>query len=572
MENPEPSWLPDFVSLAGWETRELERNGIRYEVDQGALDGGVLIIRAWPVIDGIEIATVTTFPDLYPFFRFLVAAPDLSLAKHQVPGTKELCLIGRPSVNWNSDHSLASYLLDRLPIVLKAARTTDVDLSDSLEDLQGEPWSDYARYEPGGIVLIDSSWELSGKGGRLDFNLMLSAPGTLRAVISRAESDGGVSTARDEVARLGGTSCTGAWVRYEHPPDLSSPEALFKSARKRVTTKSLPAFTLPDGRRAHMIAVLFPEEVQRRVFGDGWIFVVKLDNTNGRASEYSFVRAGRAGVVDLSSRVPTSIDLADKSILMIGLGALGGPMFLSLAQAGIGSVHAFDGDHLDPGTLHRSALGLQYAGLMKTEAYGRFVGGNYPDTAAVMYSYQLGSVRPAGSGPTEWEVLEKILAEVDLIVDATGEFGVNHLSSWLSSKYQVPCVQVSTTVGVWSAIISRFDPTRSRGCWVCLRKSHEAVDDGGDGIPFPPGDPDGMMQPVACGDRTYVGSGDDIAYVAANATRVCLNLLSGVGTDDWDVAIGRLAADGIRFDFPEWSLHRLESDPTCGCQPSGEGS
>src|SRR5215207_7454443 len=156
------------------ELRSLDDAGINWERDERAFRSGVLKLRIRLRVDGEALDLEAIYPDLYPYVRFQVSAPTLTLGRHQHPFAKQLCLIGRSTWNWRTTDTLAEDLVRRLPLVLTSARTPDPILAAALEEAQGEPFTDYYEYPiPGAMVLVDSDWDLdtSIKTGRLELAL-----------------------------------------------------------------------------------------------------------------------------------------------------------------------------------------------------------------------------------------------------------------------------------------------------------------------------------------------------------------------------------------------------------------
>jgi hypothetical protein len=154
-------WWERYPERYASELRELELAHIRYERDEVAFAAGFLRLRVFPVIDEEELPLVATFPELYPFFKFEVAAPTLDLLHHQHPASKTLCLLPRGTEWWRPDSDrLASLLSEQLPRMLDAAKAEDPSSFAEVEEHQGEPYSDYYSYAPESLVLVDSRWSI----------------------------------------------------------------------------------------------------------------------------------------------------------------------------------------------------------------------------------------------------------------------------------------------------------------------------------------------------------------------------------------------------------------------------
>ena len=78
------------------EKQALDVIGATYVLDENARARGILRLD----VQFGEHRLVAEYPDLYPFFRPQVFAPDLNLTHHQNPVDKNLCLLGRATENW----------------------------------------------------------------------------------------------------------------------------------------------------------------------------------------------------------------------------------------------------------------------------------------------------------------------------------------------------------------------------------------------------------------------------------------------------------------------------------------
>lgn len=105
-------------------------------------------------------------------------------------------------------------------------------------------------------------------------------------------------------------------------------------------------------------------------------------------------------------------NLADKRILLIGCGTIGGFLAQQLAQSGAGAGAGFlslvDPGRLDTGNVGRHLLGVPYLNRNKAEACAEFLVGQMPPLAIEGYA---GDVREL---QLRWDLY-------DLVIDATGE-------------------------------------------------------------------------------------------------------------------------------------------------------
>ena len=139
-------WWKRWPGRLEFELRCLEEAGIKYRFDEPARAAGIIKLFLQHAVSGEKIDLIATFPDLFPYFRFEVQAPNLSLQRHQHPAGKNLCLIGRATANWRSGDTLAEFITNRLPRVLSAVRAPHATETGAIEEHQGEPATDYFHY------------------------------------------------------------------------------------------------------------------------------------------------------------------------------------------------------------------------------------------------------------------------------------------------------------------------------------------------------------------------------------------------------------------------------------------
>lgn len=572
------AWWERWPGRLEWELGELTAAGVAHQLDPAAREAGYIRLDLWPEIDGERLHLVALFPDLYPFFRFEVLAPDLELPHHQHPFQKNLCLLGRATFNWDSDDSLAGFLRTRLPQVLRAGRAEDPAAAVGLEERQGEPFGDYYPYEPRSSLLVDSAWTIGPgeAGGRLVIGAEGPPARLLRgAVLEIRAAAGRVLVGADPtLTRRYAHVLKGRWVRSPVPIGEGDPTRFLNALVALDPRLERPLWQDVEGGRLDVIGVLFPEEVGWRRNGDGWAFLVRTDATQaprrdagkrgaivGQEVRY-LARPGRAGRGDLAARVPELGPLADRRVALFGLGALGAPLALDLARAGLGGLRLLDHDVVEAGTTVRWPFGLGVVGYPKATVLADTIGMHYPYSEARPFVHRLGGM--PDDVRADRVVLDEVLAGVDLIVDATAEWGVHHALDALARERGLPYLYAFATPGYWGGLVARIRPGKTAGCWGCLEL---ALRDGG-AIPRPPHDPAGSVQPPGCAEPTAPGAGFDVAQVALAAVRLAVGTLTagapGAYPDvDWDVATVALRDRAGRAIAPRWDTFALDRHPEC---------
>lgn len=560
------------------ELAALGAAGIAFTRDEAAFADGVLTLHLEVPADRGTIALTATFPDFYPYFRPEVMAPGLNLARHQNPIGKNLCLIGRRTSTWFAEQTLADLLQQQLPPLLKFERTGDLGTLEGVEERVGEPASDYYNADSvlGSYMLFDSEWTIDPniQAGTFDAvgRVVPSQPAEIVQAIITKVSGGGreLATWRWPVPEGFDQRFSGRWIRRD--------AAILGNI---VTVKD----SLTDGERAHLFqrghldprahvrlsAILFPEEVAHRHHADGWC-VVQENHSPARKGRprpctLNFVRTARAGTADLAARMPAVAGLTGKSVLIVGLGAIGAPIAMSLARTGVGKLVLLDHDLMEPATARRWPFGWPAFGLRKVTALRDRLGADYPWSHVDVQPWRLGAVDLPNPG---WEpqrlLLEKALEGCDLVLDATAELGVNHFLSELARLRGLPYIMANATPGIWGGMVAQFLPGRTRGCWVCLRR---ALYGENPTIELPPADPEGEIQPPGCADATFTGSAFDTEEVSLEAVRMvagALRAAHGYPETDWDVSVLQLRGHDGRRRPPHWEGLQIAPNPKCPCQ------
>src|SRR5574341_28632 len=130
----EPWWKREPERLQ-FELEELDAAGIEYQVNEAAKARGSLIIDLEIILaDGEKVLLQARFPDLYPYFRFEILAPELDLPYHQHPFGKQLCILGRATRTWNTTNTLAEFIKTQVPRVLATARMVSLEEASGLEE------------------------------------------------------------------------------------------------------------------------------------------------------------------------------------------------------------------------------------------------------------------------------------------------------------------------------------------------------------------------------------------------------------------------------------------------------
>jgi molybdopterin/thiamine biosynthesis adenylyltransferase len=589
-------WERDPARYAS-EREELDRAGFRYAVDEGAKAKGYLRINVFPVVNGEELPLIALFPDLYPWFKFELKAPTISLPHHQHPFARTLCLLPRDTIWWrpNSDR-LAHFLRDRLQLVLTSGAggpaATGVD-----EERQAEPFSDYYAYADGSILLIDGQWPLP-KGnvcGTATIGVE-AAPGlkpapSLRGALLELKNERNdvLYSAPTTIAERYSGRLQARWVSSETPPAVGEPRAVFDALADRDPRAAKLTENRVQGGSLAIRVGFFPEEHKWRgvgtdVTGQGWLVgcryqaesVQERQGARGRVitrrpgPQAYLARVGRYTAADVIERAPELRPLLTKSVAVVGLGCIGAPSVLEIVRAGVAGIRLADFDFFDPATALRWPRGLGAAGGPKTTVLEQIIQTDYPMVRVFSRRVRLGSVTEGEQD--DWRILEELLDGVDLLYDASAESAVQHFLAMEARSRMLPYIAVFGTQGGFGGTIVRIRPGQTAGCWMCYL---HASSDGRLTSPPASSDSRGIVQPTGCADPTFVGAGFDLAELALSGARLVASTLSsghagGYPETEWDVGVLHLRDDSGGLMPPTWTtspLHRHPNCPVCNVKP-----
>ena len=559
-------WWERHPGRLEWELQQLEAKGLQAQIDAESRQKGQIVLQVSGPVAGGEHSFAVIFPDSYPELRAEVYAETLNLDRHQHAFRKNLCLLDRNTEEWGPTDSVAWLLTDRVPRLLELLK--DPEELQRAEAPQGEPFSNYYTYQPGGVLLIPKdALALQPQHGVCWMQLRPESGSDsrpLRALLARVNDSKGriLARAERELADIyTEQAITGRWLRLNEPPSAQDGPSMIQSLSQHAPELAKPHWQNVHGLRLDVVGVVFPEEIRQGQFEDAWLAVVR----EGNGAAY-LCRGQRVTEEDFLARVPELTPLRRCTIGVIGLGGLGAPSALEFARCQVGELRFADGDIVEAGTAVRWPFGLTEAGRLKAETMFRFIHRNHPFTRVAGYSLRLGSAEVRKRGRSERELLSEFLDGLDLVYDATAERGVQYLLSNLARDWEVPQIYVSGTEGGWGGMVTRCIPGKT-GCWLCW-KYH--LDDGS--LPLPSLQPGGTTQPRGCATRTFTGTGFDLMPIVAQGVRLAVQTLGGRSASaeprypasDHDISILYLRdAKGNPAGCPRWEHYKLEIHPRC---------
>jgi hypothetical protein len=570
-------WHERYEGLLERELAAFEKEGFKATVTSGPPNSLDVVVGVLATIEGREFGLIVNYPDSYPFLRPHVMLEGDVFDRHQNPVDKNLCLLDRSTRAWRTSMTAASHIAEQLPKLL-ATLDAEPDERKGLEAPQGEPLTAFLRHVSGSVVLLpnlDAETAEAGAGcgviRLLDANHDLTeAPLRGVAATLTERADGGkkkykpLGKANDELlARAHGDSVEYRWVRVViGAGDLAgdgSAERLLAIATEQKPDLAVFDYKKAGAAEVAVLGLVFEEEVELDQRADAWSFLVSVRRP---ASDFLYlVRGERASASDMLARIPSLVGLGDKTVALVGLGALGSPAALELARTQIGTLKVLDFDWVEYGTTVRWLTGIDAVMQQKTSFVKAVVNNNYPYVNVEESHHMLGA--PVGQGDKpEREVLAELFDGTDLLLDLTAERGINYLLTRLAHERGIPQIIAWGTEGAWGGAVVRITPGVT-GCWFCLL---EHLDDGT--IPTPPHDEAGTVQPQGCASATFTGTNFDLLPIVAQAVRLSAQTLLRDTPDSYpdsskDVMILDLRDDHGLPITPKWTDYSLNPHRKC---------
>ncbi|WP_267389787.1 ThiF family adenylyltransferase [Sphingomonas sp. GC_Shp_3] len=578
---PSPDWWIRWPDRYRDELAAFERRGASV-IKQTKRNGLVLLEVDWPV-DGSTVRLRVGYSPLHPFCRPAVAAPDLSLDRHQNPFSRALCLLTQDSGQWTGREHVADLIDVQFPSIgraIGARKRGEWEEAGAVEEQAPDPITTYyldqaeahsAIFFPGDLRTPTASF---GKANFLCQNRsILGDPQPFEAVLSKVSPATGtwLSNAYDLPQRLGqAAAITGRWVRLPLPLP-NHPKRLLELADAEIDRLIGPSagmrtdFAAIADQQLSITGILVQEETGYGPdrTGDGWLFLASRGRP-GKRHEVAII-AGHRVSEDMFSRLPIAGALRDKKALLVGCGAIGAPALLELARAGWGQVTFLDYDRVEPGNTVRWPLGRAAWGLPKVTALHEFLVRNYPFTKAIAMNGQVGAATTdvdlaAKATRNPIVDLRQAILDADVIIDASAATECQQALAFLARDLGRPLVVGYATEGVAGGVVARF-PVGSPACLVCL---HEHWADGT--LPKPAVDEAGTVLPVGCNAPTFTGGAFDLQEVSLEIVRSAVGMVAPDAYDKggWQLATLTLR-DGDRRVLPIWHADAIPLHPRCGC-------
>lgn len=547
-----PSWLQEeFESLAAL--------GVSYEIDEKEKLNGYLVVRVYYPVGDDVLELDCHFPDSYPYFPIEIFCDNFPEGRHLEPSSKSLCLLADKYNDWDpQSDNLAGIIQKQVTEIYWIHKNPDV-VSESESALEGYQPSGQLNVEMNSVIVTTSNAVPERKYGigKIAIQAVTNSNQAIRGCFRSAVDYNQHVVFDDQTTyyKHFDKEIPIRWVKLSETIKSTDVNGIYKQAVEQNHALENRIYHKSGHIEIDIIAVCYPEETIRGEIDHNWCFIVHRKwKDKGNKNLLVLVRSDHMHPTYQLSRTPNLIGLAEKKVVVIGLGALGSHVTWQLARAGIKNFNLVDKDFLQVGNLQRWIIGLPFVGLNKTEAVKRLLQASYIDINANIYNLEIGSVakiKELGSskivGTGEY-LVTNILNDADIVIDCSAMLNINQYLSMLCKKLNIDYVWSSATNGAWGGIVGKSPSSYKNDVWFDFN-----IEYGERKIPPIATEPSPFVQPKGCFHPTFTGTGFDLDTISIMTTRMAVSLLNGdrYGSFDFDVAILEQWVNG-RPVAPRW--------------------
>lgn len=560
-------WFEREPELLEWELERFRLRSLPAKIDEDSLSRGRLVVCTRVLYKGAEIPIEARYPDETPELPPQIFGPVGLLDRHEHPFNGNFCLLARPLDDWPAATWGAADLIAERLTALFADTEAGPEAVRAAEAPMPEPYTNYYSYAFPGVVLMPESLARPERDhGTLALRPFANEPARfIVESVSGAVSSGELTKAIGVGAKINvpwkriagpppGPEAADVyrWARANHP-DMIKPPVPAKLAGSRFITQGM-----------QVAAFVFTEEGPSvGATRDGWLFLCVLPNEEAFLPHFQMT-----STAERYRRTPGLEPIANKRVLVVGLGTLGGDVALELAKAGVDALDLLDFDRYEINNSVRHVLEPWWSGFAKVEAMARKCVQTNPYCEARPHQIFLGAVE--WDGPSGLAQLAELLEGADLVVETTGSHQLQNLVGRLARVGGVPMVSCWLTAGFYGSHVIRTIPGDT-ACMYCIacRFAREKLVQAEAG-------PDEQVVAHGCSHPTVPGAGFDAAETAAVATRLAVQTLlrndGGYADVDWDHAAISFRRSATDPDFPRFATERLEPTEECAQCLSAVGS
>jgi integrative and conjugative element protein (TIGR02256 family) len=307
--------------------------------------------------------------------------------------------------------------------------------------------------------------------------------------------------------------------------------------------------------------------------GVDWLFLgvqtregvtTEMEEKEGAGVRRNVLRAGYVGALRRHALRRSSLEirngaiagaLAQRTVLLLGAGALGGDVAETLGKAGVGTLIIADYDRMRPGNSIRHVAGLAAAGLNKSDAVRHVVRQHNP--------FVVVEAVPS-SATARLEDLERLLKRADLVVSTIADENTEHVVNEAAVRLNRTVIYGRALRAGSAARVFRVKPMRD-ACKACMGLYREAARAGQDtarestspewvNVP----EVEGEIIARECGNPVLAGSAVDLRFAADFTARAALDALQQIGAGTAQGGDGWNSLVWTREGLPDAAVPELQ--------------
>lgn len=277
---------------------------------------------------------------------------------------------------------------------------------------------------------------------------------------------------------------------------------------------------------------------------------------------WCYVLENRPEIVIRRDENTPSSWLRDRSILLLGAGALGAPIAEDILRAGAKQLHVVDDGTVKPGVLVRQRYSKQDVARSKANCLAKRLN----DLALEC------EVIPHFENATHGLPSYVDLTSIDLIIDATASQAVAHYLERLAGNGNLnsPLASLSVSAKAEHGMVTLCMPNFVGGPIELVRRSKLAVFSGNQidtsaAAFWPAQDSERIFQPEpGCSEPTFVGSATDVSFHASGLLQIALRRLTSLPDTraSCDFLPGAASKMGDYSDGPKSFVFSLSNQDT----------
>lgn len=554
------AWFDDKPEILQDEIDRLAILGVQYKVDEEERLLGMMVIKVKYQIEDDLLELDCRFPPEYPFFPVEISCCNFPSGRHIDPIGKSLCLFADKNNNWNiSKDTLAGIIQNQVTEIYRIHKNPSV-ISEQENALEGYQPSGQLQAEDNSLIVVTSDVDTLPECGKGCINLHPikdAKAEPLKGCLSVVATPDGRTLFQDETgyAKRFSKKFPIRWVKLKKPLKTVSAKGILEQVVSDFPALQVPSYSNFGRIEIDIVAVCFEEETSRNRLESNWLFLVRRTwkQNKKKYESVTIIRSDHLHPNQLLARTPSLVGLAEKTVTVIGVGALGSQVAIQLARAGVKNFNLIDRDILQVGNLQRWVVGLPFVGMSKVQAVAQLLNTGYVGVNVRPFNCEVGGRINFEFNDCKYVDMEsflknEIINQSDIVIDCTAMLNVNQYLCNLCKMNDTDYIWCSATNGAWGGIVGRSLAAYENNVWQDFNSDY------GDKV-YPPiaAEPSGFVQPKGCFHPTFTGTGFDLDTISNMACRMAVSILQGekYGSFDFDVVIVEQWKNGIPVT-PKW--------------------